>query len=353
MWRNLDSSESIVMTSRRNRPTFRWLAPAMIWLAWLAPVEGVRGQSTAEQQGGKTGAKKTRPPEERLEPIVEIQSEDYAKARDSFKTNLIRKVPSPQPVAAPPKVPAGVTEEEFSSGDLKLKAWLHRPANGDKKRPAVLFLHGGFAFEQDDWDLTKPYRDAGFVVMTPILRGENGQPGSFTLWYDEVDDVLAAADYLSKQPFVDAGHLYIAGSSSGGTLALLAAEASKLFRAAASFSASPDQALLVKHAKMDLPFDKTNARELQLRSPLAFAGSLKCPTRIYYATQDHFVLSSQKTAETAKAKKLDVEAIRIEGDHGSIVPPGILQSIEFFRKQSCWAGKRRAERGATWQSLRP
>jgi dienelactone hydrolase len=262
-------------------------------------------------------------------PEVEVQHEDYAQARRRFQTKLVRKVPSPQPWS-PIKPPAGVHEVEIPSGDLRLKAWVNRPADISRKQPAVLFLHGGFAFDKDDWDLSQPYRDAGFVVLTPMLRGENGQPGSFTLWYDEVDDALAAAKYLSEQPYVDANRLYIAGSSAGGTLALLAAEASNRFRAAASFSASPDQAVLAKHAKIDLPFDKTDPRELQMRSPLAYVHSFKCPVRIYYATQDHFVLTSQRTAELAKERGLDVEAVRIEGDHGSIVPPGIKQSIPFF-----------------------
>jgi dipeptidyl aminopeptidase/acylaminoacyl peptidase len=210
---------------------------------------------------------------------------------------------------------------------------VNLPADVNRKHPCVLFLHGGFAFDKDDWELSQPYRDAGYVVLTPILRGENGQPGSFTLWYDEVDDVLAAAKYLSEQPYVDAHRMYIAGSSAGGTLALLAAEASNRFRRAASFSASPDQVVLAKYAKADLPFDKTDSRELQMRSPLAYARSFKCPVRVYYATKDHYVLTSQRMAALAKERDLDVEAVRVEGDHGSIVPVGIKQSIAFFQKE--------------------
>jgi dipeptidyl aminopeptidase/acylaminoacyl peptidase len=264
-------------------------------------------------------------------PEVEIQNEDYGQARSRFKTKLVRKTPSPQPWS-PVKPPPRVSEIEFASGDLRLKAWVNRPADVTRKHPATLFLHGGFAFDKNDWDLSQPYRDAGFVVLTPILRGENGQPGSFTLWYDEADDVLAAAKYLSEEHYVDGSRLYIAGSSAGGTLALLAVEAGNRFRRAASISASPDQAVLVKHAKIELPFDKADPRELQMRSPLAYAHSFKCPVRIYYATQDHFVLTTQRTASVAKQRDLDVEAVRIEGDHGSIVPEGIKQSIRFFQK---------------------
>src|SRR5262249_54186346 len=179
----------------------------------------------------------------------------------------------------------------------------------------------------------QPYRDAGFIVMAPLLRGENGQPGAFTLWYDEVDDVLAAAELLARQSYVDAGRLYVAASSAGGTLGLLAAQASGRFRAAASFSASPDQALLVRHARMELPFDKSDPRELQVRSPLAYAGSFKCPARIYYGAKDHFVLTSRRTAEVAKEKGLDVEAVAVEGDHGSSVPPAVTLSIPFFQSK--------------------
>jgi dipeptidyl aminopeptidase/acylaminoacyl peptidase len=265
-------------------------------------------------------------------PEVEVQDEDYAAARKRFQTRLVRKMPAPQPWS-PSKPPAGVSEVEIPSGELRLKAWVNRPADGSGKQPAVLFLHGGFSFGKEDWDSGQPYRDAGFVVLTPILRGENGQPGSFTLWYDEVDDVLAAATYLVGQSYVDPNRLYLAGTSGGGTLALLAAEASGLFRAAVSFSASPDQVVLTRHAKIELPFDKSDRRELQMRSPLAFARSFKCPVRIYYATQDHFVLTSERTAVVAKEWKLDVEAVRLEGDHGSIVPDAIKRSIRFFQSR--------------------
>ncbi len=168
-------------------------------------------------------------------PEVEVQKEDYALARLRFHTKLVRKGASPQEWS-PIKPPAGATEIEYPSGGLRLKAWVNRPAGERRPRPAVLFLHGGFAFDTGDWEETKAYRDAGFVVMTPILRGENGQAGAFSYYYDEVDDVLAAAEYLSKQPYVDAKRLFVAGHSVGGTMTLLAAIASKRSRAAAAFS---------------------------------------------------------------------------------------------------------------------
>jgi dienelactone hydrolase len=289
-------------------------------------------QGANAQKGSGEGAAK----EALFAPMVKIQDEDYSKVRSQFRTKLTRKGASPQPWSAA-KPPAGVSEIEYVSGELRLKAWVNRPAVADPKRPAVLFLHGGFAFDApDDWDVSQSYRDAGFIVLTPMLRAENGQAGAFSFYYDEVDDVLAAAEYLRKQPYVDADRLYLAGPSAGGTLALLAAMTSKHFRAAAAFSAMPDQVLFCKHAKRasrDVPVDITNLKELQVRSPLAYAASLKCPTRIFYGSKEpHLFAASQLTAKTAKGKELDVEAVQVEGDHSTSVPPGIKQSIEFFRK---------------------
>ena len=53
-------------------------------------------------------------------PEVEAQNEDYAQARSRFQTKLLRRGPSPQP-GSPVKPPAGVTEIEYPSGELRLK----------------------------------------------------------------------------------------------------------------------------------------------------------------------------------------------------------------------------------------
>lgn len=277
-----------------------------------------------------------------LEPEIAVQADDYAKVRKTFRTKLAHRGASPhkERMIEPP---VGVTAVQFPSGDLRLKAWINVPEAKDSvKRPAVVFLHGEFGFGKADWDMTKPYRDAGYVVMAPMLRGENGQAGVYTLFYDEVDDVLAAGKYLSKQPYVDNHRLYVSSHSVGGTLALLASEASNRFRGAASFSASPDQILYCRYGieKKSIPFDTTQARELEVRSPLAYAKSFKCPARLYYATKEkHFEKTTQRTAAVAKEKGLDVAATAVEGDHLSAVPKAMKLSIALFEKRQ----QRRAE----------
>jgi dipeptidyl aminopeptidase/acylaminoacyl peptidase len=266
-------------------------------------------------------------------PGLELQHEDYAKARSSFKTKLVRSGPAPQkgePLHAPP----GAQQVTVRSGDLRLTAWVGPVPAGDGKKPAVLFLHGGFALGQDDWEQARPYRDAGFVVMELALRGENGQPGAYAMFYDEVDDVLAAADYLAAQPYVDTGHLYVAGHSVGGTLTLLAALASPRFQAAASFSGSPDQIAFARGQSELVPFDPKDVVEFRMRSPIAYATGFRCPVRIYYGSQESlFAGPSQETAKLAKGANLDVEAVSVPGDHFSSVPAAMQKSIEFFKQK--------------------
>jgi dipeptidyl aminopeptidase/acylaminoacyl peptidase len=261
------------------------------------------------------------------------ETQSYAQARQSFRTQLVRRGPTPQ-AWAPAVPPEGANEVTYRSGDLDLKAWVSAPTGDAARRPAVLFLHGGFAFGAGDWDQSRPYRDAGFVVMTPMVRGENGLPGAYSMFYDEVGDILAAAEALAKRPDVDPQRVYVAGHSVGGTLALLAAMTSDRFRAAASFSGSPDQVAWARGQDELVPFSRLDQREFQMRSPLAFAKSFKCPTRVYYGSEEIlFPASSKKLAALAQAAGLDVEVVSVPGDHSSSVDPAMRQSITFFRQR--------------------
>jgi dienelactone hydrolase len=260
------------------------------------------------------------------------QTEDYAQARQHFQTRLTRPGPAPQKWQNE-RPPLGVREVPYQSGNLRLRAWVSGPPPDGRRRPAVMFLHGGFAFGADDWEQTLPFRNAGFVVMTPTLRGENGLPGSYSMFYNEVEDVLAAAETLAQLPYVDGNRIYVCGHSVGGTLTLLAAMTSKRFRAAASFSGSPDQVAWARGQPEVVPFDPNIKEEFRMRSPLAFPRSFKCPVRIYYGSQEFFFASSsQKLAKLAKAAGSDAEAISVPGDHLSMVEPAMRQAIAFFQQ---------------------
>ena len=269
----------------------------------------------------------------RATPGLELQSEDYARARSTFRTKLVRKGPAPQQ-GETLKPPGDAEEIEYGSGDLRLKAYLGRPANDGRPRPAVIVLHGGFAFGEGQWEMARPFRDAGFVVMMPVLRGENGQAGDFTLFYDEVDDVLAAARTLAILPSIDLSRIYLCGHSAGGTLTLLAAMTSNRFRAASSLSGSPDLESYLSVSHNQVPFDASDNREIRLRSPVAYATSFKCPVRLFCGDEEFWVQSSMhRAAMLAKQSGIDAEAMEVSGNHFTSMSEGIRRSIEFFRKR--------------------
>lgn len=267
---------------------------------------------------------------------LRLRNTDYAADRASFRTSLLVAGPSPQQ-GDMPKPPQHVREIEYPSGDLRLKAWVGMPAQRQAQMPVVIFLHGGFAFATEDFDMARPYLAAGHVVVTPILRGECGQAGHFSMFFDEVNDVLAVADHLRGQSYVDPRRIYLAGHSAGGTLTMLAGMATAQFRAIASFSGSPDQISFTSGEPWSriVPFDQRNPAEFEIRSPLAYAASLKSPTRLFWGSKEAFFRASTRTlVEIARSKGLDVEGIEIPGDHFSAVPEAMTRSIAFFHSKS-------------------
>lgn len=270
-------------------------------------------------------------------PLVAIQSEDLAVARGHFKTKLLRSGPPPAEWEDL-HPPSGATQVQYSSGSLRLAAWINVPEHVSSRQSAVLYLHPGFDLTSNDWDLAKPFRDSGYIVMMPTVRGENGQHGEFTLDYNEVDDVLAAAEFLRTQSYVRADHVYVAGYSVGGVLALLAAEMYPGFRAAASISGLTDLASYLKYArgaKENAPFDTADTKEIELRSPLSYAASFKCPVRMYYGSDEkYFAISQPRTAEIARQKGIDAQAIAVAGGHSDNVGESTRLAIEFFRQKN-------------------
>ncbi len=145
----------------------------------------------------------------------------YLSRRTAHNTKLHTKGPSPQ-AWEKEEPPANVREILYQSDDLQLKAWVYVPKTPpDTRHPALVYFHGGFAFGATDLSDCQPFIDAGFVVMTPTLRGENGNPGNFEMFWGEVDDGAAAVKWLHEQSYVDQDRIYTFGHSSGGVISAL------------------------------------------------------------------------------------------------------------------------------------
>lgn len=295
------------------------------WFTRRAFLAGLAWIATSRS---RASAQSTQP--EMVGQGLRFHTTDFATDRAAFHTRLVVKGPSPQP-GEMPSAPRDVRMIDYLSDNLRLKAWIGVPKNAPPRIPVVIFLHGGFAFAAEDFDMGRPYLAAGYALVMPLLRGEDGQPGHFTMFYDEVTDVIAIMEYVRRQPFADPAHIYLAGHSAGGTLAMLAGMASSGFRAVASFSGSPDRIAFTNAEPWSriVPFDRGNPLEFELRSPLAYASSLKSPTRLFYSSGEGG--STRAMASLAQRASLDVEAVEVPGDHFSAVPEEIQRSIAFFR----------------------
>ncbi|OWV76265.1 aminopeptidase [Rhizobium sp. R634] len=262
-----------------------------------------------------------------------LAKHDYAAVRRHFRTKLLKKGPAPDKYE-PLNAPADADKIFYRSGyggELELAAWVSKYKREHTAKPAVLFLHGGNAMGIGHWQLMKPYMDAGYVVMMPSLRGENGQMGNFSGFYDEVDDVLAATERLAHLPGVDSQRLFIAGHSIGGTLTMLTAMSTHKFRAAAPISGNPNAFRFFSRYPQDIRFDDSNAHEFEVRSALCYAHSFKCPVRVVHGTEEsHFNDRADLLARRARAAGTHIETDTVTGNHTSALPAEIEQSIRFF-----------------------
>lgn len=259
-----------------------------------------------------------------------------AEARSQFTTKLIKQGPSPQAVSPdefnPTKQPKGVVQVFYSSGRLKLRAWVSENRNDGKKMPAVLFLHGGFGFSESDWQDAAKFEQAGFIVMVPMLRGENGNPGDFEMFYGEVEDVIAAGVFLKNLPNVDSTNVFVAGHSAGGTLTQLASMMTDEFRAAASFSGAPNQQLFCRDWPDFVPFDANASNEIRLRSPLQFPESVRCPLFLYAGNEEtKYVQQNQALAAASQKLGKPVTFTMVAGDHYTALKYEFPNAIQKFR----------------------
>jgi dipeptidyl aminopeptidase/acylaminoacyl peptidase len=258
-------------------------------------------------------------PEPEPEPLKTL-----AEARRGFKTHLLRRDRDGKPADPPPPDLFRLTRYESPAG--KLAAYLS-PDDGNK-HPAIIWIFGGFSngIGGAAWGLqpanndqsASAFRKAGIVMMYPSFRGGNDNPGVKESFYGEVNDVLAARDFLARQPYVDPERIYLGGHSTGGTMALLVAACCDKFRAVFSFG--PVEDVTVYEAKF-LPFDVDNEKEVALRAPQRWLHSIHTPTFVFEgAERPGNITALESMSHASTNRKLRFYSIE-GGDHFSILGP--------------------------------
>lgn len=263
-------------------------------------------------------------------------------ARKGFESKLARQGGAKEPVPDPP---ARVFRKvKYDAPPGKLAAYLTPDPMDGKKHPAIVWITGGDCNSIDDgcWTEGPPnndqsasaFRKAGLVMMFPSLRGGNDNPGTKEGFLGEVDDVLAAGEFLAKQEYVDPRRIYLGGHSTGGTLVLLVAECSNRFRAVFSFGPVDDVA---GYGPQFLPFDTRNHREIELRSPGRWLQGIKSPVFVFEGTAQGNLESLQAMAKASTNPKVHFYPVR-GADHFSVLARTtrlIAQKIEADTGDQC------------------
>lgn len=245
-------------------------------------------------------------------------------ARQGFQTKLLRRESANEPVETPP--PQIFQQVQYDSPAGKLAAYLSPDPGDGQKHPAIVWITGGDCNTIGDiWSdmpasndqTAAAYRQSGIVMMFPSLRGGNMNPGVREGFFGEVDDVLAAADYLAGQPYVDPQRIYLGGHSTGGTLVMLVAASSDRFRAVFSFGPVED---VGGYGSEYCPFDLSSARELELRAPIRWLHSIKSPLFVFEGVRQGNIDSLRSMKQASQNPLAHFHEIA-SGDHFSILAP--------------------------------
>lgn len=241
----------------------------------------------------------------------------FLKDRSNFKTTLVQVGPSPQEYQDE-LPPDGVRQIHYESGGRSLKAWL-RLGNADTahKHPVLVYFHGGFAFGASDMEDCRKFIDAGFIVFTPMLRGENGNPGVFEMCLGEVDDARASIQWIAKQDFVDKDHIYAFGHSAGGIVSTLVSLLDDVPVQITGSSGGLYGPRFFMNTKM-APFDKSIRDEFRFRSIVGNVSNLKHPHFAYAGQQDSWQEVDAVRKEASTSGRIRVEVL--PGDHFSCLP---------------------------------
>jgi dipeptidyl aminopeptidase/acylaminoacyl peptidase len=190
-------------------------------------------------------------------------------------------------------------------GKFTISAFAYVPNNikPNGKYPAVVYIHGGPASQFVDSfnPLVQYLVNQGYLVIAPNYRGSTGSGKEFmdANFRDEggsdLNDVLDAAAWVSKSPFVDPKKLIVMGRSYGGYLTMMAVtKAPEMWAAGVPivpfvnwFTEIHNEDPLLRQMDLAIMGDPVENKKLyEDRSPINFIDQVKAPLLILAGGND-------------------------------------------------------------------
>ena len=211
-----------------------------------------------------------------------------------------------------------------------IHAQLFQPAAGQKKKPAIVYVHGGPPRQMLlGWHYSDYYSNAyatnqylasqGFVVLSVNFRLGIGYGYKFhnparggPFGASEYQDIKAAGLWLATQPFVDKTKIGIYGGSYGGYLTALAlSRDSKLFAAGVDIHGVHDWTNRGRTPPQSGGFEKVPDLDVATKigyisSPVASVNKWTSPVLIIHGDDDRNVQFSQSTDLVKRLEKRGV-----------------------------------------------
>jgi dipeptidyl aminopeptidase/acylaminoacyl peptidase len=199
----------------------------------------------------------------------------------------------------------------------------------------VVFVHGGPTSAAARGYLVhiRFWTSRGFAVVDVDYRGSTGYGRAYRellrgRWCEsDVDDALAAAQFLARRGDVDEDRLLIRGGSAGGTTTLLALASGDTFAAGTNYFGVTDlEALMSDDHKFESNYTQQligpwpdAADRYAERSPINRVGEITAPLLVLQGSDDHVVppSHSERVVEALQAKGITVGYLVFAGEgHG-------------------------------------
>ena len=240
-----------------------------------------------------------------------------------------------------------------TSGGATARALFYGPANPDATPPAdelpplLVLAHGGptAAARRQLQPALRYWTSRGFAVVDVDYRGSTGHGREYRRALNgqwglaDVDDCVAATEWLVGQGLVDGDRLAIRGGSAGGFTVLSALAFHDNFAVGASRYGVADLAILAQDTHkfesryldtMVGPYPEAQ-HEYRARSPLFHAAGISCPVILLQGLDDKVVPPNQAEAmlEPLAAKGIRHEYLPLEGEgHGFRKAESIVAALQ-------------------------